>query len=189
MTQASAVKSDILSFIAQKSVPLVGQRTKRNEGFKYLTRPLIVVYYDANFDHQYVKDTQFIRKKILEVAKIYQMSNAKFAISNEDEYLEELRSLNLADVNEDIKVAAFDRQLKFRMEPMDDFEPDELKEFIDLLSSGKGKAFYKSQPVPKKQEGPVRTVVANSFVDEVLVPKKDVLIEFYAPWYIVMNFL
>ena len=180
--QASATKNDIVQFIQQKSVPLVGQRTKRNEGFKYMTRPLVVVYYDVNFDHQYVRDTQFIRKKIVEVAKIYRMSNVKFAVSNEDEYLEELRGLGLADVNEDIKVAAYDGQLKFRMEPMDEFEPEELKEFIDLLSSGKGKAYYKSQPVPKKQEGPVLAVVANSFADQVLAPKKDVLIEFYAPW-------
>ncbi|XP_046439075.1 probable protein disulfide-isomerase A4 [Daphnia pulex] len=173
--------NDIVNFVKEKSVPLVGQRTKRNEAFKYSTKPLIVVYFDVNFDHQYVKDTQFIRKKVLEVAKIFQKSNAKFAISNEDEYLEELRGLNLADVNEDIKVAAFDGQ-KFRMEPMDEFDPEEVKEFIDLLSSGKGTPYYKSQPVPKVQEGPVLTVVANSFAKEILQSKKDVLIEFYAPW-------
>lgn len=179
--KASGNAKDIVNFVKEKSVPLVGQRTKRNEAFKYSTKPLIVVYYDVNFDHQYVKDTQFVRKKVLEVAKVFQNSNAKFAISNEEEYLEELRSLDLADVNEDIKVAAFDGQ-KFRMEPMDEFDPQEVKEFIDLLSSGKGKPYYKSQPVPKVQEGPVLTVVANSFAEEVLQPKKDVLIEFYAPW-------
>lgn len=179
--KASGNAKDIVNFVKEKSVPLVGQRTKRNEAFKYSTKPLIVVYYDVNFDHQYVKDTQFVRKKVLEVAKVFQNSNAKFAISNEDEYLEELRSLDLADVSEDIKVAAFDGQ-KFRMEPMDEFDPQEVKEFIDLLSSGKGKPYYKSQPVPKVQEGPVLTVVANSFAEEVLQPKKDVLIEFYAPW-------
>lgn len=85
--QASGSASDIVSFIRTKSVPLVGQRTKRNEAFKYSTKPLVVVYYDVNFDHQYVKDTQFIRKKVLEVAHVYSTSNAKFAISNEDEYL------------------------------------------------------------------------------------------------------
>jgi thiol-disulfide isomerase/thioredoxin len=50
-------------------------------------------------------------------------------------------------------------------------------------AAGKVKPFFKSQPVPKVQEGPVRTVVADSFSDEVLKSKKDVLIEFYAPWY------
>lgn len=90
----------------------------------------------------------------------------------------------MADVNEDIKVAAFDGQFKFRMEPMDDFDPEDLQEFINKLTSGKGKAYFKSAPVPKKQEGPVLSVVADSFVDEILNSKKDVLIEFYAPWYL-----
>jgi hypothetical protein len=43
----------------------------------------LVAYYDVNYDHQFVKDTQFIRNKILEVAKKYATSNLKFAISNE----------------------------------------------------------------------------------------------------------
>ena len=54
---------------------------------------------------------------------------------------------------------------------------------FSLDAAGKVKPFFKSQPVPKVQEGPVRTVVADSFSDEVLKSKKDVLIEFYAPWY------
>lgn len=40
----------------------------------------------------------------------------------------------------------------------------------------------KSQPIPKRQEGPVRVVVAETFEKEVLKADKDVLIEFYAPW-------
>lgn len=40
----------------------------------------------------------------------------------------------------------------------------------------------KSQPVPKRQDGPVRVIVAKSFEKEVMLTKKDVLIEFYAPW-------
>lgn len=180
--QASGLANDILQFVREKSIPLVGQRTKRNEAFKYASRPLVVIYYDVNFDHQYVKDTQIVRKKILEAAKIFKNSNLKFAICNEDEYVEELRGLNLADANEDIKVGAYDGQLKFRMEPIDEVEPDELIEFIKNLASGRGKAFFKSQPKPKIQEGPVLTVVADTFEDEILKPKKDVLIEFYAPW-------
>ena len=43
------------SWIVRKSIPLVGQRTKNNLEFKYAERPLVVVYYDVNFSHQYVK--------------------------------------------------------------------------------------------------------------------------------------
>nr|CAG4643121.1 EOG090X0438 [Ilyocryptus agilis] len=179
---ANGSVDDIMEFIRIHSIPLVGQRTKRNEIFKYSAKPLVIVYYDVNFDHQYVKDTQFVRKKVLEVAKVFQPTSIKFAISNEDEYVEELRALNLADATEDVKVAVYDGPVKFRMEPSDDLEPEELKEFVKLVISGKGKPFYRSQPVPKVQEGPVLNVVADSFAQSVIQSKQDVLIEFFAPW-------
>ena len=40
----------------------------------------------------------------------------------------------------------------------------------------------KSQPTPKKNTGPVTVVVGNTFDEIVMDPKKDVLIELYAPW-------
>ena len=46
---------------------------------------------------------------------------------------------------------------------------------------GKLKAHIKSQPKPKKQ-GSVVTVVGKTFEEIVMNEKKDVLIEFYAPW-------
>ena len=46
---------------------------------------------------------------------------------------------------------------------------------------GKLKPRVKSQPKPKKQ-GSVVTVVGSTFEDIVHDKKKDVLIEFYAPW-------
>lgn len=133
-------------------------------------------------------DTQFVRKKVLEVAKVFAQTNVKMAVSNEDEYIEELRNLNLADATEDIKIAAYgENGLKFRMKPTDELESDDLKEFIDVLASGKGVAYMKSQPVPtekqQKESAPVVNVVANTFIPLVLKSAKDVLIEFYAPWY------
>ena len=68
------------------------------------------------------------------------------------------------------------------MEPSDDLEVENLKAFIDGLISGKGRAHYRSQPVPKVQDGPVEVIVADNLVDQVIRSKKDVLIEFYAPW-------
>ena len=40
----------------------------------------------------------------------------------------------------------------------------------------------KSQPLPKKNTGPVTVVVGKTFEEIVMDPKKDVLIELYAPW-------
>ena len=48
--------------------------------YKYTEKPLIVIYYDVNYQHNYVKDTQFIREKILQIAKHFVGSNLRFAI-------------------------------------------------------------------------------------------------------------
>ncbi len=48
--------------------------------------------------------------------------------------------------------------------------------------TGKLKPIVKSQPIPKNNKGPVTVVVGKTFDDIVMDSKKDVLIEFYAPW-------
>lgn len=54
--------------------------------------------------------------------------------------------------------------------------------FVDDFVAGKLEASVKSEPIPEKQEGAVTVVVAKNYEDIVLDDKKDVLIEFYAPW-------
>jgi len=41
---------------------------------------------------------------------------------------------------------------------------------------------YKSAPVPAKNDGPLKEVVGSTFKDIVLVPDKDVFVNYYAPW-------
>ena len=54
--------------------------------------------------------------------------------------------------------------------------------FVSCVSPGKVKPIIKSQPLPKNNKGPVKVVVGKNFDDIVMDTKKDVLIEFYAPW-------
>ena len=187
--QVGGTADEVVEFVVSKSVPLVGQRTKLNQASKYAGRPLVVVYYDVNFDHQYVRDTQLVRDKVLQVAGDYlkvaaaEEASLRFAVANEDEYAEELQTLDLADALEDVKVAAFGaNSVKFRMDPVDDFTAQDLRRFVDRIVAGKVRPFVRSQPVPRRQTGAVRVVVANSFADQVLSSDKDVLLEFYAPW-------
>ncbi|CAL4173797.1 unnamed protein product [Meganyctiphanes norvegica] len=179
-TKKTGTYKDIVQWLTKKTIPLVGERTKANMGYKYSNRPLVVIYYDVNFDHQYVKATQYVRKIILPVADKFR--DFTFAICNEEEFDEEIKSLGLEDSGEDVNAAIFTDKLKYPMEPEDDFEGETLEEFITKFKKGKVKAFLKSQPIPKRQDSPVHVIVANNFDKEVLETKKDVLIEFYAPW-------
>lgn len=54
-------------------------------------------------------------------------------------------------------------------------------QFVSFIT-GKVEPVIKSQPIPKKQQGPVTIVVGKTFDKIVRDPSKDVLIEFYAPW-------
>lgn len=179
-TKKAGTYKEIAVWVAKKSVPLVGQRTKSNMNFKYEARPLVVVYYDVNYSHQYVKDTQYIRNKILPVADKYR--ELIFAIANEEEFDEEIKSLGLEDSGESVNVAAFAGSLKYPLNPEDDFSTDTLTEFVEDLKEGNLKPFLKSQPIPKRQDSPVHVIVAKNFEEEIMKTKKDVLIEFYAPW-------
>merc|ERR1712018_517565 len=181
LTKKSATYKEIINFIRTNSVPLVGWRNKRNE-FKYHERPLIVIYYDVNYAHQFTKDTQYIRNKVVLVARNFVGSNLKFAISNEEEYAEEIKALGFEDSGADVNIGCFSEKQKFRMKVTDEFEAEDLAEFIEDLRLGKMMPYMKSLPVPKSQEGNVLKIVANNYEKEVHRVKKDAVVFFHAPW-------
>lgn len=170
---------EVVEFLRDVCIPLVGEVThdmKRH----YKKRPLLVAYYtvDWSFDHRVA--TQFWRKKILEVAKDYR--DITFAIADENSFSDELKQLGLDDAGGDVAVGIWaDKNTKYRMEE-DELDEDTLTEFVDAFKAGSLKPVVKSQPIPKKNSGPVTVVVGKSFNDVVMDPQKDVLIEFYAPW-------
>ncbi|QQP38011.1 Protein disulfide-isomerase [Caligus rogercresseyi] len=154
--KSSATYKEIVSFIKKSSIPLVGQRTKKNL-FKYAPRPLVVIYYDVNYDHQYV----------VEVAKEYKSSNLRFAISNEEEFADEIKGLGLEDSGEDVAIGCYSDKQKFKYKLDGDFESENLSNFIILLRS----------------DGClVKNLVANNYDDEIHKIKKDAVIFFHAPW-------
>lgn len=162
------------------ALPLVGHRKTSNDAKRYTKRPLVVVYYGVDFSFDYRAATQFWRSKVLEVAKDF--PEYTFAIADEEDYAAEVKDLGLSESGEDVNAAILDESgRKFAMEP-EEFDSDVLREFVTAFKKGKLKPVIKSQPVPKNNKGPVQVVVGKTFDSIVMDPKKDVLIEFYAPW-------
>ncbi|KAI9756380.1 MAG: hypothetical protein M4579_003884 [Chaenotheca gracillima] len=54
--------------------------------------------------------------------------------------------------------------------------------FVQDFLDGKIEPSIKSEPIPEKQEGPVQVIVAKNYDAIVKDDKKDVLVEYYAPW-------
>ncbi|XP_062048570.1 protein disulfide-isomerase A4 isoform X3 [Lepus europaeus] len=175
-TEGSAIKDHVV----KHALPLVGHRKTSNDAKRYTKRPLVVVYYGVDFSFDYRAATQFWRSKVLEVAKDF--PEYTFAIADEEDYASEVKDLGLSESGEDVNAAILDESgKKFAMEP-EEFDSDVLREFVTAFKKGKLKPVIKSQPVPKNNKGPVQVVVGKTFDSIVMDPKKDVLIEFYAPW-------
>ncbi|XP_030709985.1 protein disulfide-isomerase A4 [Globicephala melas] len=175
-TESSAIKEHVL----RHTLPLVGHRKSSNEAKRYSRRPLVVVYYGVDFSFDYRVATQFWRNKVLEVAKDF--PEYTFAVADEDDFATEVKDLGLSESGEEVNAAILDEGgRRFAMEP-DDFDADALRAFVSAFKKGKLKPVVKSQPVPKNNKGPVKVVVGKTFDSIVMDPKKDVLIEFYAPW-------
>jgi len=175
---AKGSASDIADFYKKHSAPMVGHIQSHTEQ-RFSKRPLVVVYYDVNFNHDYASMTQFWRKKVVEVAKSY--PNVQFAVGDEESYTEKLKELGLAESGEDINVGFFDESgRKYAMS--DEFSEENLADFVDSCLKGEIKPILKSAPEPKKNDGPVKVIVGNTFEKLVMDESKDVLIEFYAPW-------
>ena len=54
--------------------------------------------------------------------------------------------------------------------------------FVEKFVKGKLDPSIKSEPIPEQQEGTVTVIVAHNYKEVVMDDKKDVLVEFYAPW-------
>ncbi|XP_076360874.1 protein disulfide-isomerase A4-like [Tachypleus tridentatus] len=174
--------TDIEKFILKHAIPLVGQRTHQNLWLYEDKYPLVVVYYGVDFGFEYRVQTQLIREEVLKVAKDYK-GQITFAVCNEEDFAEELKDLGLDDSGEDVNVGFFKTpKHRYSMEPVEDFNAEELKEFVENVQSGKISPYIKSQPVPKSNKGPVFTVVGSTFEELVTKNNKDVILEIYAPW-------
>ncbi|KAH0595320.1 hypothetical protein MHUMG1_07070 [Metarhizium humberi] len=74
------------------------------------------------------------------------------------------------------------KNLKFPYDQDKKITKDAIAKFADDYSAGKMEPSIKSEPIPENQDGPVTIIVAKNYDQIVLDDKKDVLVEFYAPW-------
>ncbi|KJH47791.1 protein disulfide-isomerase domain protein [Dictyocaulus viviparus] len=177
--KAGATSEELVAFFRDHCTPL------KNNAFRYSKYPLVVVYYNADFSLQYREGSEFWRQKVLAVAQKYVDENYRFAISDEEEFADELGNVGLGDSGLEHNVVVFGYDGK--MYPMDPNEFDgelyeNLEGFMKKISAGQVKPFVKSSPIPRHEKGPIRTLVALNFENVVNDESKDVLIFFYAPW-------
>lgn len=95
---------------------LVGHRTASNAGD--YPKPLVVVYYNVDYVRD-TKGTNYVRNRVLKVAKKLadESVNVQFAISNADEFRQELTQYGISDFKKDAKyvVARGSKDEKYKL--------------------------------------------------------------------------
>ena len=125
-------------------------------------------------------DTKYWHSVVAEVASLYMDSNIIFAVADEKEFEVDLHSLGLGDWGEEVAVGIFaPGPLKYPMK--EEFNADNLKQFVDDFQKNVLVPHYSSEPPPKKGKGPVKTIVGSTFEDIVYSPTEHVVVMLCGP--------
>jgi len=169
-------KMSLEGWIKKNYHGLCGHRTTDNA--KDFGNPLVVAYFGVDYAKN-PKGTNYWRNRVMKIAKAH--PDMTYAISNKDDFQHELSEYGFDYVKGDTPVVAAKdaKGQKFKMEAT--FTMDAFGEFLTGLKAGDLEPYMKSEPVPENQ-GDVKVAVAKNFDELVTNNKKDVLVEFYAPW-------
>jgi len=180
LSDANSRSKDIIKFMDEKQVGLVGQMTPSKEA--NFQKPLIAVYFEVDWKRN-LKGTKYWRNRVARVAKKFR-GEITFAIANRVDYSRQMSDWSLPEVKDAIHAVGQDAKGQhFRMiDGYEKFDVANLEKFANEFKDGSLKPYIKSEPIPESNDGPVKVVVGENFDEIVNDPTKDVLIEFYAPW-------
>lgn len=169
---------EIVSFLSKETIPLIDEVGPENF-MAYAEAGLPLAYYFAD-----PEDTT--RESVIESLKPLAKElkgKLNFVWIDAVKFVNHAKGLNLKG-EEWPSFAIQDIQATTKY-PLDVLGKDPLKtvtDFVKQYTSGKLKPSIKSEPIPKDQDGPVHVLVSEEFDKTVFDDKKDVLVEFYAPW-------
>ncbi|KAM3858520.1 protein disulfide isomerase family A, member 8 [Diretmus argenteus] len=148
-------------------------------------RDLLTAFYDLDYQHN-PRGSNYWRNRVMKVASQYASQGLTFSVANKKDFLSELEEefgLGTSDGGE-LPFVTIRTRLGYKYTMREEFTRDgkSLERFLEDYLAGRLKRYIKSEPIPEKNNAPVKVVVAESFEDIVNDPDKDVLVEFYSPW-------
>lgn len=169
---------DIKSFLSTERIPLIDEVGPDNFA-NYAEAGLPLAYYFTEPDAE-GRDAAI--ESLKPIAKQYR-GKISFVWIDAVKFVNHAKGLNLqgeswpAFAIQDIQAAT-----KYPLDNLGKDSAKTIEDFIQQFLAGKLEPSIKSEPVPKEQSGPVYVLVAEEFDKVVFDTKKDVLVEFYAPW-------
>lgn len=170
-------KETITTFAKTSSVPLVGEVGPETYS-SYMDAGIPLAYIFAETPEERAEIGTLL-KPIAEKHR----GKINFATIDAKQYGAHAGNLNLkADAFPAFAIQETVKNTKYPFDQEKKITHDDIHDFVQQFLDGKIEPSIKSEPIPETQEGPVQIVVAKNYEDIVLDDKKDVLIEFYAPW-------
>jgi len=176
---SSAEWSGLEDFISAHSIPLIDEVGPQNfRVYVDAKLPLAYIFVDLGVEGEKEKYVELVRPFAVSSRKklnwVY-IDWAKYAKHSERLGLsgKTVPALAIEDLEQGTHYA-FDEKAELTAAT--------IKPWVDSFLAGTLPSTIKSEEVPENNDGPVKVVVAKNFDEIVNDPKKDVLLEFYAPW-------
>ncbi|KAK6843462.1 protein disulfide isomerase [Apiospora arundinis] len=167
----------IESFAKTASTPLIGEvGPETYSGYMSAGIPLAYIFAETPEERKELGDA------LKPLAETYR-GKINFATIDAKAFGAHAGNLNLkTDKFPSFAIQETVKNQKFPFDQEKKITHDAIKAFVEEFSSGKMEPSIKSEPIPETQEGAVTVIVAKNYNDIVMDDKKDVLVEFYAPW-------
>jgi protein disulfide-isomerase A1 len=167
----------LTSFIRAQSFPLIGEIGPENYA-KYLDRGFNFVWIFVNPEDEAQK------QMITDITPVAASNRDKLSFVKLDgiRWVEHAKSFGLSGNTPGVVLEARDKRKNFVYPEADAITKDAFAAWIDGVLKGTVQPNIKSEPIPEKNDDPVKVIVGKTFDEIVLDNSKDVLVEFYAPW-------
>jgi len=176
------VESQVFKFLVEESTGLImkyehyedNQDFLMNNGYE---NGIFFAFQKKEDAKDFDADKEKLMKELEGVAK--QFKTTKFIYATVEEAKEK-------DTHKDWKITndsvMFTRKHSHQIFNYKKTDLKDLKKYIEDVNARKVKPYYKSEPITSPEENGVTVLNGENFEEIALDPKKDVFVEFYAPW-------
>jgi len=178
----SSKTKEVEEWIQFNALPIVGEFTKeKRDVYKARGLPIAKAYFPLDTANNPKQTTYYVNRL------------KKFALKYKNKIVFTMANIKSSDLEQDLDQLGrkSEKEFLFVLEDFPNqknyvfeeaFNPANVEKFLEDFTDGKLSPHVRSEKIPAKEEGAVKTVVGKTFDNIVNDPTKDVLIEFYAPW-------
>ena len=168
---------DLEAWIKVGALPLLGELNRDSASlYTELPKPLLILFRDPKEKDSSVMDA------VKDVAgQMRSSGELAFVWVNSVDLKSFMEHVGIKEAP-GVAIYQFDSDTKYAYDGESPPNAKSIKEWVDKFVKGEVRPTIKSEPVPEKNDGPVKVVVGDSWQSIVEDESKDVLIEQYAPW-------